>query len=161
MICAELARGGDAESANRRLSVSEMWKREGEEAARLGTKLHLHCEYDLNSEPLPRDAEILDEIAQFEEFKASKFYKDHGFRPYRTELCVAWISAGRSVSAGQIDALYIDKDDKFHITDFKRVKSKHKLDPNEGGFCLPGEQPACALPPMAHLLDTYLYFQKY
>ena len=51
-----------------------MWIREGEEAARLGTKLHLHCEYDLNSEPLPADAEILDEIAQFEEFKASIFF---------------------------------------------------------------------------------------
>ena len=76
-----------------------------------------------------------------------------------TELCVAWRANGRSVSAGQIDALYIDKDGQYYILDFKRVKSKHKLDPNEKGFCLPGEDPACALPPLAHLPDTHL--QKY
>ena len=40
-----------------------------------------------------------------------------------------------------------------------RVKSKHKLCPNEKGFCMQGEEPACALPPLAHLPDTHL--QKY
>ena len=109
------------------------------------------------------DAEIADEIAQFEAFKASAEYKRLGLRPYRTELCVAWRADGRSVSAGQIDALYVDGEDpktcNYYIFDFKRVKSKHKLCPKEKGFCCQGEEPACALPPIAHLPDTHL--QKY
>jgi hypothetical protein len=125
MIKAELARGGDAESA--KAAILALWEADGVEAARLGTKLHLHCEYDLNAEPLPRDAEIADEIAQFDAFKSSDLYRRLGLKPYRTELCVAWRAGGQSVSAGQIDALYVDKHGKYYIFDFKRVKSKHKL----------------------------------
>eukprot|EP00966_Prymnesium_polylepis_P007521 172632-Prymnesium_polylepis.1 len=163
LIKAELARRGGT-PASAKAAILALWEAEGVEAARLGTKLHLHCEYDLNSEPLPRDAEISDEIVQFEAFKASADYKRLGLRPYRTELCVAWRDTnGRSVSAGQIDALYVDGDDpatcNYYIFDFKRVKSKHKLCPKETGFCCRGEEPACALPPIAHLPDTHL--QKY
>ena len=162
LIKAELARrGGTAASA--KAAILALWEAEGVEAARLGTKLHLHCEYDLNAEPLSRDDEIADEIAQFEAFKASAEYKRLGLRPYRTELCVAWRANGRSVSAGQIDALYVDgnnpKTCNYFIFDFKRVKSKHKLCPKEKGFCCQGDEPACALPPIAHLPDTHL--QKY
>ena len=60
--------------ASAKAAILALWEAEGVEAARLGTKLHLHCEYDLNVEPLPRDAEISDEIAQFEAFKASAEY---------------------------------------------------------------------------------------
>ena len=66
---------------------------------------------------------------------------------------------GRSISAGQIDALYIGKGGDYYIFDFKRVKSNHKLCAKEKGFCVRGEEPACALPPLAHLPDTHL--QKY
>lgn len=67
---------------------------------------------------------------------------------------------GRSVSAGQIDAFYVDKDGKAYLFDFKRVANNHKLDPKEKGFT-PGRgtPPACGLGPMAHLPDTH--YQKY
>ena len=114
--------------------------------------------------PLPQAAplcpEIAKEIAQFEAFKASDFYTSRGLRPYRTELCVGWRHDGRSVSAGQIDALYVDKDGLYYLFDFKRVAKNHKLDPEEVGFRAGRDaDPACGLGPMAHLPDTH--FQKY
>ena len=43
-----LAAGGDDEAAKAAIRAS--WEQMGAEAARLGTALHLHCEYDLNGE---------------------------------------------------------------------------------------------------------------
>ena len=80
---------------------------------------------------LPPNAEISKEIVQFEAFKASPWVKDLGLRPYRTELCVGWRADGRSVSAGQIDALYVDKAGLYYLIDFKRVESKNILDPTK------------------------------
>lgn len=73
---------------------------------------------------------------------------------------MGWRADGQSVSAGQIDALYVDKDGLHYLFDFKRVAKNHKLDPEEKGFT-PGRgmPPACGLGPMAHLPDTH--FQKY
>ena len=41
------AGGSDAEAE---AAVCASWQEKGDEACRLGTLLHLHCEYDLNSE---------------------------------------------------------------------------------------------------------------
>lgn len=43
-----LAAGGSDDDAAEAIRTS--WEAKGAEAARLGTLLHLHCEYDLNSE---------------------------------------------------------------------------------------------------------------
>lgn len=133
------------------------WTRLGEDASRLGTLLHLWCEYDCNGEPLPCGtdvSEISKEIEQYECFKASRFYRENQLKPYRTELTVAWRVGVTNVCAGQIDALYIDKNDRYYIVDFKRVGAKHALDPNEQGF-----RGAMGIGPAAHLADTH--FQKY
>jgi ATP-dependent exoDNAse (exonuclease V) beta subunit len=102
---------------------------------------------------LTADPEISKEIAQFDTFKRSEWAASRGLRAVRTELCVAWRSAGRSISAGQIDALFVDKAGQYYLFDFKRVKSKHKLDPDEQGF-----KGATGSGPMADLPDTH--FQK-
>ena len=80
---------------------------------------------------LAPNAEISKEIDQFNAFKTSDWAKMLGLRPYRTELCVAWRDAGRTVSAGQIDALYVDSADppNYYIVDFKRVGKDKILDP--------------------------------
>eukprot|EP00966_Prymnesium_polylepis_P199403 4620736-Prymnesium_polylepis.1 len=104
----------------------------------------------------PLDPDISVEIAQFNAFKASPWATRRGLRPVRTEVCVGWRADGRSVSAGQIDALYVDRDGLHYLFDFKRVAKNHKLDPKEKGFT-PGKgvPPACGLGPMAHLPDTH------
>ena len=76
-----------------------------------------------------------------------------GLRPYRTELCVGWRSGGRSVSAGQIDALYIDKAGLYYLIDFKRVESKKILDPSKAATKR-GFKGACGLAPIEHVPDT-------
>ena len=102
--------------------------------------------------------EISKEIAQFEMFKASKWATDLGLRPYRTELCVGWRAGGRSVSAGQIDALYVDKAGLYYLIDFKRVESKNILDPKKPATKR-GFKGACGLPPIDHVPDTH--YQHY
>ena len=110
------------------------WSALGEEAARLGTALHTHCEYDMNGQPAPElNAEIAIEVAQYEAFKASDFAR--GLTPYRSELCVAYRGDDGVVAcAGQIDALYVDAEGRFYLFDFKRVHPKHKLTPKARGF---------------------------
>lgn len=91
-------------------------------------------------------------------FKASKWATDLGLRPYRTELCVGWRAGGRSVSAGQIDALYVDKAGLYYLIDFKRVESKNILDPKKPATKR-GFKGACGLPPIDHVPDTH--YQHY
>ena len=151
-----LERGGDHDDAAAAIRAS--WEAEGAKAARLGTLLHLHCEYDLNADALAPDAEIWNEIEQFNEFKASTWVQDLGLRPYRTELCVGWRVGGQSVSAGQIDALYIDEAGLYYIIDFKRVKHTTILDPDKAAT-RQGFKGARALPPISHVPDTH--YQHY
>jgi len=151
-----LAAGGSHADAAKAIRAS--WEAKGAEAARLGTLLHLHCEYDLNSEVLAPNPEISKEISQFEAFKASQWAKDLGLRPYRTELCVGWRAGGRSVSAGQIDALYVDKAGLYYLVDFKRVESKNILDPTKVATKR-GFNGACGLAPIDHVPDTH--YQHY
>lgn len=63
------------------------------------------------------------------------------------------------MSAGQIDALYVDSTGSYYLFDFKRVAKHHKLDPKDKGFAVRGEDPPVGSGPMAHLPDTH--FQKY
>ena len=98
--------------------------------------------------------------SQFEAFKASAWATRRGLKPLRTELSVGWRVDGRSVSAGQIDALYVDNEGKHYLFDFKRVAKNHKLDPKEKGFTPSRDvPPACGTGAMVHLPDTH--YQKY
>ena len=97
---------------------------------------------------------ISKEIAQFDTFKASQFYSSRQLKPVRTELCVGWRTNGQSISAGQIDALYVDKDGLYYLLDFKRVAKHHKLCPKDKGFAVRGEAPPVGVGPMAHLRPT-------
>ena len=63
----------------------------GDEAARLGTALLLHCEYDLNGEWLAPNGEIAAERAQFEAFKASEWVQSRGLRPVGTGLLFCFL----------------------------------------------------------------------
>ena len=54
LIHSTLTAGGDDEAA--KAVVRASWEAHGAEAARLGTALHLHCEYDLNGEVRFRSA---------------------------------------------------------------------------------------------------------
>ena len=107
---------------------------------------------------LAPNPEISKEVSQFEAFKASQWAKDLGLRPYRTELCVGWRAGGRSVSAGQIDALYVDKAGLYYLVDFKRVESKNILDPTKVATKR-GFNGACGLAPIDHVPDTH--YQHY
>jgi hypothetical protein len=63
------------------------------------------------------------------------------------------------VSAGQIDALYVDRRGLYYLFDFKRTKKEKRLNANDKGWAPRGEPPPCGLGPMAHLPDTP--FQHY
>ena len=102
---------------------------------------------------LAPNAEISAEIAQFNAFKASKWMRDLGLRPFRTELCVAWRDAGRTISAGQIDGLYVDSAGDYYIVDFKRVEKGKILDPKHKGT-QNGWKGQRGLDPISHIPDT-------
>lgn len=128
----------------------------GVEASRLGTALHAYCEFDCNDQEYPYNPEITREIEQYESFKRSSFVTERKLIPYRTELNVSYgFRDSINVCAGQIDCLYVDCNQKYYIVDFKRVASKHALDPKEMGFR--GE---CGVPPVAgHIPKTH--YQSY
>ena len=113
--------------------IRSEWTKVGSEASQLGTALHTHCEFDCNGQSHPFDPRISLEIGQYDEFKASKFFVGRGLEPYRTELTISWRSKeGLNVCAGQIDALYQDRDGNKYLVDFKRVVNKHKLGASSG-----------------------------
>ena len=129
-----LAAGLDDEAVKAQIRAD--WKALGEEASRLGTALHAHCEFDMNGQPPPPlDPAIATEVAQYEAFKASDFVRERGLRPFRSELSVAYRGDdGLVACAGQIDALYRDAEGNVYLLDFKRVDPKHKLAPAARGF---------------------------
>ena len=94
------------------------------------------------------DAELDIERRQFEMFKHSVMAAQ-GWRPFRTELCVAWRRSGIGVAAGQIDALLVSCSGQYMLLDFKRVQASHRLDANDTAF---GSR--TGLGPMSHLPDT-------
>ena len=133
------------------------WSHLGENAARLGTAIHAHCEYIMNGETVHWDEEIATEVAQYAAFTVSTFATQRGLEPYRSELCVACRGdPGRRcearsmvVSAGQIDALYTDQEGMYYLVDFKRVHPKHPFSPDAVGY-----RGRCGVGIASHLPDT-------
>lgn len=138
--------GTDADAA---AAICQGWERLGGEASRLGTALHLHAELNANGVPANAPAELSKEVEQFDAFMRSDFVRAPDLRPFRTELAVAWCADERAVTAGQIDALFRSRDGLVTMIDFKRVASKHSLQPWASAF-----RHAYGRPPVALLPDT-------
>ena len=150
------AEGLPDEEAVRRIHAE--WERRGVEAGRLGTLLHLHCEYDCNGMEIVRHPELLAEIGQYECFKVSSFVRDRNLTAYRTELSVSYRVGEVYVCAGQIDALYVDAAGMYYIIDFKRVRAKYQIDPKHR-YSMRGYEGAMGRGPVKCLPDTR--FHKY
>lgn len=135
--------GTDAEAA---VVIQQAWKALGAEAARLGTALHLYAELTLNREDADVPAELAKEVEQFQAFQCSAFVRDAGLAPYRTELSVAYRDGAQAVTAGQIDCLYRDRAGRLYLFDFKRVSSKHLLQPWERCYGRYGSAPVHEVP---------------
>lgn len=137
-------RGGSDEEAA--AVIRQGWAALGEEASRLGTALHLHAELVANRVAAEAPRELLKEVQQFEAFLRSGFVRDAGLRPYRTELSVAWRVDQTAVSAGQIDCLYESREGLVTMVDFKRVASKHSLEPWASSYGKYGKPPLEEVP---------------
>lgn len=136
--------GGTDDDA--KVAIKTSWEQKGDAASELGTLFHRHCEYVLNDEECPPCQSILIEQQQFAAFM-KEVLAGEGYRPYRTELCVAY----QDVTAGQIDALFKHPNGAVMMVDFKRVKCTHRLD-----ACDTGYMGATALDPvLSHLDDTH------
>ena len=139
--------GSDADAA---AAIRRGWEQLGQEASRLGTALHLHAELHANGVVSVTDAplELQREAEQFGAFLRSKF--GARLQALRTELAVAWrAEGGRAVTAGQVDCLYKDSEGCVIMVDFKRVASKHSLEPWARAF-----GGAYGRPPVELLPDT-------
>lgn len=89
------------------------WKNDGEEASRMGTKMHYDIECFYNKMPVKNDS------VEYEFFK--NFHRDHqNLLPYRTE----WMVYDKELKfAGSIDMVFKDPDtNKLLIYDWKRCK---------------------------------------
>ena len=99
--------------------VIDIWKKEGIEAAKLGTLLHQQIEYYYKS--MPFDASSL-EFKYFLDFKE----RFRGMVPHRTE----WrIFNEDYLIAGTIDMVYKREDGSYYLFDWKRSK---KVVDNQG-----------------------------
>ena len=116
--------------------IMSRWRRNGEAQSKRGQLLHFHAECLLNNVQIeePHSPEFL----QLRSIYRSLLLL--GLRPYRTELCI--YHCGLRL-AGQIDALFLDKDSKLVIVDWKRIRELKYENPH-----------ASLLYPLDHLPDT-------
>lgn len=113
--------------------IKNLWRQNGDEAARLGTAMHKSIEDFYNGETIQYDSF---EMKCFEEFVI-----DHPFTPYRTE----WTVYDEELKlCGSIDMTFINEDGTLSIYDWKRCKSiEFESDYNK-----------FALPPIQTVPDT-------
>lgn len=93
--------------------IIRSWSASGTAASGLGTKTHADIEMRLNDAPFD---EANPDVCQFNDWLATK----PGWKAYRTEWS---LYDEESLIAGQLDALFIDEDGKYHLVDHKRVAS--------------------------------------
>ena len=93
-------------------NIKNLWRQNGDEAARLGTAMHKSIEDFYNGEKIEYDSF---EMKCFEEFVI-----DHPLVPYRTE----WTVYDEELKlCGSIDMTFINEDGSLSIYDWKRCKS--------------------------------------
>jgi hypothetical protein len=92
--------------------IKDLWRKNGEEAAQLGTAMHKSIEDYYNGSTIDYSSF---EMKCFEEFTI-----DHPFTPYRTE----WTVYDEELKlCGSIDMTFINEDGTISIYDWKRCKS--------------------------------------
>ena len=111
--------------------IKQQWKANGQEAARMGTAMHLMFEYHYN-QIHPEKIESYKDTIEYNYFK--QFTEDHSdLIPYRTEWTVYHEDFKWS---GSIDMSFINEDDgTISIFDWKRCKNIEKHN-NFGKRCL-------------------------
>lgn len=114
--------------------IKDMWSKQGQEAARMGTKLHAHIETFYNEcPPRPEDCKI-DPSIEKEWTQVEKFHhevvENEGLTPYRTEWS---IYDDDHLLAGQIDMVFQRPDGTFALYDWKRIKELKRDNPWEKG----------------------------
>ena len=111
--------------------IKQQWKANGQEAARMGTAMHLMFEYHYN-QIHPEKIESYKDTIEYNYFK--QFTEDHSdLIPYRTEWTVYHEDFKWS---GSIDMSFINEDDgTISIFDWKRCKNIEKRN-NFGKRCL-------------------------
>lgn len=113
--------------------IKNLWRQNGDEAARLGTAMHKSIEDYYNGQPIQYDSF---EMKCFEEF-----VMDHPLTPYRTE----WTVYDEELKlCGSIDMLFINDDGSLSIYDWKRCKAME----------LESDYNKHALPPIQTIPDT-------
>lgn len=118
-----------------------------ERACEKGTAMHLALEQRCNSVPEEEINLIFDDGAvtlpevQYQHFVKS-VVEAEGLRPYRTEWSVYDTHA---VLSGQIDSLWIDREGRFHMLDWKRCKNAN-LGPDEKHWGRYGTGPCATVP---------------
>ena len=95
--------------------IMSRWRRNGEAQSKRGQLLHHHAECLLNNVQIeePHSPEFL----QLRSIYRSLLLL--GLTPHRTELCIFHVGLRL---AGQIDALFLDRDWKLVIVDWKRIR---------------------------------------
>lgn len=111
--------------------IKKQWKDNGQEAARMGTAMHLMFEYHYNNIH-PEKIESYKDTIEYSYF--TRFIEDHqDLVPYRTEWTV--FHEEHKVS-GSIDMTFLNEDDgTISIYDWKRCKAIEKNN-NFGKRCL-------------------------
>ena len=120
--------------------IKQMWKENGQEAAKMGTAMHSMFEYFYN-EIKPEVIQSYEGTKEHEYFM--NFVKDHPeLVPYRTE----WNVYHEDFKiAGSIDMIYVNADGTLSIYDWKRCKNIER----HNNF---GKR--CKVQNMAHIHDT-------
>lgn len=135
---------GVVDDERAKLAILASWNEKKNEASSSGTKVHAWMERLLNRSPdelsaadrgIPEFPNGLEkECKQLLDFMQSEFATSRGLCPVRTELVTWWKPdwLGKAVSAGQIDALFVDNRGKHWIFDWKRVANNKPLDGSDG-----------------------------
>ena len=107
--------GGDNQS------IADAWEANGNEASRLGTKMHAAIEVFFNTNIASRDKEIRPEMMQFLNFKREILDK-RNIQCYRSEPTIFTERNSGIEIAGSVDFLGFDGSEYF-IMDWKRAKN--------------------------------------
>ena len=102
-----------------REDIKNLWKANGEEASKAGTKMHYDIECYYNDMDVEIDEDCI-EWSYFEDFEKNIGYK---LEPFRSEWMI-WDSELKF--AGSIDMVFKDEDGNLQIYDWKRCKEIKK-----------------------------------
>ena len=120
--------------------IKKQWKVNGQEAAKMGTAMHLMFEYHYN-QIHPEKIETYKDTIEYSYFH--NFIKDHPeLKAYRTEWTIFY---EEYLISGSVDMVFYNEDDNtYSIYDWKRVKEIKKT----------GFGKTCLIPGLSHIHDA-------